>query len=679
MTDKRTLIVRLRSLNYALSLTRFNLIILVASAILLYIDQGQDLLHAVAEDNEWLALLGGGLLWALSIWYWARVLLDIRFPDPPVSQADLAWARTYLPRIMGVAAFVALAWNLYRAVGLGLYVVLVVLCGTVFYFMVHFRRPLAQGLARRLSKDDPHTSWFWVDDIDNYREQVNVRWQDDIKEVWRRTFVMPTTLLGLLLFFWGMISPLTMGFTFNTLVLLFLWGATFLPIGSVITYIGSRNGYPLFAVLIALAFVFSLFNDNHAIRKFGESKPRPSLDSALELWTQQQQCSSTSCPPLVVAATAGGGIRAAYWTGTVLGNLDDEMARQDHKPLRENLFAISGVSGGSVGASVYRSAIEAGVPRKKMMESVQKVLAQDFLTPLAAGLLYPDILQRFMPFNVFEDRATVFEQGLEAGFKRITKQPLMENSFTELTSMHNKSWPALFLNSTWSNNGRRIVAANYKIPAEQRLYADLIDNLGYDIRLSTAAHNSARFPFASPPGSWELALDEEQEKDFKTGRLRQRLQDGGLFENYGAETALEILYAAKRYFKRNNLYFDPMVILISSDPTLPKNIGDPQIKKQAEFGYEVLTTLRTYGATRVGRGAEAASRLENWIKDEKRFAYFRMCDGDEESPPLGWALSETAQTSINGYLIGSLDSTSPDCRKDNQEARSKVLNALAAR
>lgn len=691
MNQERTLIVRLRALGYAANLTRFNLFILLAGFVLLYVDQGQDLLLTIAEDNAWFSLLGGGLLWAWSIWYWARLLLDIRFPDPPIHQDDLAWWRTHLPRILGAAAFAAVAWNLYRASGFTVHVLAVLILGILFYFGVFYRRPISRRLASRLQKDDPRASLFWVDEIDNRRDLVNARWMDDILAVWGKIPVKLTVVLGLGMFAWGMISPLTMGFTFNTLVLLFFWGATFLPTGSLITYIGSRNGYPLFTILFVLAMVFSHFNDNHTIRRLGEipAPPRPDLDTAFEQWAQQHQCNATSCPPLVIMATAGGGIRAAYWTGTVLGNLDDELAKRQ-KTLRDNLFAISGVSGGSVGSTVYRAALEAEVPPGQRMTTVQQVLARDFLAPLAAGLLYPDFLQRFMPAALFADRAVTFEEGLESGFEKVIGQDTLKQSFSNLTAETAAPWPALFLNSTWSENGRRIVAAAYEMPASQRLYADLISSLGHDLRLSTAAHNSARFPYASPPGSWTLTLAPGgQQPGQEPPHLLQRLQDGGLFENYGAETAMELLRAAEVYFANHGYYFDPMVILISSDPSLPKNLAEPQIKQPIEFGYEVFTTVRTYTATRVGRGAEAASRLKAelirlqknqrpGLEEQQRFANFRMCtEGEQENPPLGWALSRRAQESIKGYLLDLPDQAQPPCRKDNQAALSKVLDALA--
>lgn len=706
MRDKFTsdipLIVRLRALAYAATITRFNLFILVAGFVLLFVPQGQDLLIETNEQTIGpLFLLGGGLLWALSIWYWARVLLDIRFPYPPIEEHQFSWWRSYLPRFLGLLAFFGLGWNLYRATGWTWQVTAVLVLAIIFYLFVLYRRPMGRWWATRRQPNNPRGHWAWLDPItaeEGGQERRPQRWQDDFADVWKKPPVKLIVLLGVLMFVWGIAHPLSMGQFFNTLVLLFLWGATFLPGGSVITYIGSRKGIPLFAILIALAMLFSYFNDNHTIRAFegNTAKTRPSIEAGLAQWAEKHKCTETSCPPFIVMATAGGGIRAAYWTATVLGHLDDELAAKN-KPLRDHLFAISGVSGGSVGATVYRASLEAGVPAGRRMETVQAALAEDYLGPLAAGLLYKDLLQRFLPVGLLEDRASVFEKGLETGFADTVKQDTLKTSFSALTADSKHPWPALFLNSTWSDNGRRIVAAGYTMADNEVLYADLIDRLGYDMRLSTAAHNSARFPYASPPGSWKMTLEDEQREaprnppgeDRKPTKLLQRLQDGGLFENYGAETALEILHAARRYFHDKDLHFDPLVILVSSDPDLAADIAKPRIREPINFGYEVLTTLRTYAATRVGRGAEAASRLKSWVRNpDTRFAYFRMCRNKKEEkaqqkeekprdPPLGWALSEDAQDTIESYLLPSDDN--PACFADNQAARDKVVQALAPR
>jgi hypothetical protein len=671
MSQDRTLIIKLRAFAYVASITRFNLFILVAGFVLLFVGQGQDLLVQITlgEKRDWIAslsLLAGTTIWAFSIWYWARVLLDVRFPDPPVDYPAMYVWRVHLPRLLGLLAFAGLTWNLYRAAGWQWEVGASIGLALFYYLSVLFRRDFAQWLAKMLRPEAPESHWAWAESTADIVEPQLRDWRDVLQSHWVKALL----ILGLVMFLWGMIAPLSMGLFFNTPLLLMLWGATFLPWGSALTYFGNQSGIPLYSLLILLAVIFSHFNDNHQIRPLtkADAPPlqRPTIDEALNRWIAVN-CKDMACPPFVVVATAGGGIRASYWTGTVLGELHDSIPQ-----FSERLFAISGVSGGSVGATVYRAALQAEVARGEVKERVLDVLGRDYLTPVSAGLLYPDFLQRFMPVALFGDRATVFELGLETGFTEVIGKDALNQSFAALSAESERPWPALFLNSTWSDNGRRIVAAGLDLSQTDALYSDLLDRLGYDMRLSTAAHNSARFPFVSPPGSWILKIDDhEQREALGEHKMLQRLQDGGLFENYGAATALEILQAARHHFKSHpdKPRFDPLVILISSDPGLPDDLAIPELRKPINFGYEVLSTFRTYAATRVGRGAVAAARLRDWIRGrerERRYAHFRMCGDDEQAnPPLGWALSPVAQAEIRNYLPTSEPNQDDACRGEN--------------
>src|SRR5688572_25160282 len=80
---------------------------------------------------------------------------------------------------------------------------------------------------------------------------------------------------------------------------------------------------------------------------------------------------------------------------------------------------------------------------------------------------------------------------------------------------------------------------------------------GRDLRVSTAAHNSARFSWVSPAGT---IID-------ASGRSRGHVLDGGYFENYGAVTLLETVRATLLELRGRKLL--PIIIQISSDPELP--------------------------------------------------------------------------------------------------------------
>jgi len=696
MPDKPSLIIRVRALGWAINLTRLNILLLIATTVLVSVPQGRDLLLTMAQDagfRDYLSLLGSTLLWATSIWLWARVLLDIEFPDAPVTPQQLRFWRKWLPRILGLLAFVSVTVNLGLAIGgVNALVVLLALEGAAFMVCVWRRRAIGRWLARQLKKDAPETSLFWADEIDGEKHRpLHPDLISALGEV-RGRFALATLALGVLLGAWGLLAPLSLGQTLDTLLLLMLWGATLLPIGSVITYWGNTRGVPVMLALLLLVLGSSFFNDNHAIRTLDEGvdiDQRPQLTDAIRAW-KDAHCTAEGCAPFTVVATAGGGIRAAYWTGTVLGDLHDRFAEartkgQTDALFEDYLFAISGVSGGSVGATVYRSVAANQAADAPIRDTVQQILGEDYLGPVSAGLLYPDMLQRFIPWPVLSDRAAVFEQGLEEGFldHQAAGTTQLDSSFVEAASFRGRPWPALFLNSTWSDNGRRIVAATLDTRAlspdapdrgdavPPLLFKDLLGTLGKDMRLSTAAHNSARFPIVSPAGGWKPQDLPDRIQDVAW----QRLQDGGLFENYGAETAVEILEVAQSIIGE---HFQPLVILISSDPSLPDDIASFDWNRPVAFAYEVRSTLHTYTTTRVGRGTEEASRLRRWAEtraSEGRvtFAYYHMCASEEaDEPPLGWALSSQAQIDIGRFLDGD-----DRCAKSNQTARARVFQALS--
>jgi 3-deoxy-D-manno-octulosonic-acid transferase len=79
----------------------------------------------------------------------------------------------------------------------------------------------------------------------------------------------------------------------------------------------------------------------------------------------------------------------------------------------------------------------------------------------------------------------------------------LSKSLVRLGALDERPWPALFLNATWTETGRRIVASNLKMSARQfPLAVDQLAMLQRDLSTSTAAHNSARFTGVSPPGMW---------------------------------------------------------------------------------------------------------------------------------------------------------------------------------
>jgi hypothetical protein len=689
---------------FCLHRSRFSVIMLVVGLALLLSDQGQDLLIAYTEDGKTTRLAAAAAVWALSIWGWCRVLLDIRYHVAPSSPTAYRRWRTWLPRILGTLAFAVLALAASRASQYWLVAWALEGLAAFLYFVVK-RRAIGNAVANRLRVSKhlglqrlaPALAMRRIGLLDEppyeslrqalHLPPAGMLWQQS----WGFRGIAAASMLLVFVLFCvaAFVAPVHLGTVSGALILFFLWAAAWLPIGSAASYAADRHGVPLVTVLLVVAALSSFFNDNHEIPtitgKTGLAQ-RPALADAARAWASTRPTGNGAIEPLVIVATAGGGIRAAYWTGTVLGELDRQA-----KDFRDRLFAISGVSGGSFGATVYRSLIE--LPKDQFdlhcpggaTECAQRILAADSLGPLAAAMLYPDLGQRFFPFPWFPDRAAALEGAWEKSFRDVTRQDGLRASLADLSQ--GKPWPALFLNATWSDTGHRLVASNLRFGASQSRnlhptirFSDQLAVIGHDLRLSTAAHNSARFPYVSPAGMWRDV----------DGKIAGRLQDGGLFENYGAETALDVLNVicstvgcVGNEQPSGEPRILPVVIMITSDPALPRNLTEIPRYQPANFASEVRTTPSTYEKVRSGRGIEAALRLREWSDAHGgNFHLFSMCETDTEgaSPPLGWALSSAARQRIASFLMPPKEGkASPSCYRENRLALEAVAGLLATR
>ena len=126
-----------------------------------------------------------------------------------------------------------------------------------------------------------------------------------------------------------------------------------------LTMLGLRR-VPVFTML-AIWFIAASFmpaDKYHEIRTIARSASPPEAAHLWSIWNDWRAANcvdaSTGDIPLVIVATEGGGIRAAYWTAQVLDQLDAQPATVDGCPSAtpmSRVFAVSGISGGSVGAA----------------------------------------------------------------------------------------------------------------------------------------------------------------------------------------------------------------------------------------------------------------------------------------------------------------------------------------
>jgi len=309
---------------------------------------------------------------------------------------------------------------------------------------------------------------------------------------------------------------------------------------------------------------------------------RPTVAAAARAWYEQattayEKAGGTGPVPMVVVATAGGGIRAAYWTTTVLERLEKDFEAEGG--VRPYLFAISGVSGGSVGATAFDAALaQRDESRCKAGESAcpfsTTFLTADFLAPALASLVFMDTLSSFLPDFGQGDRGTALEKTFESASGGLLTRPFLSlfPYKKDSTVKGQAPWrPILLLNATHMETGKRIITGHVLI--ERNVFIDSLDALhvsGKDVRASTAAHNSARFTYISPAGD-----------------LRNKhgsVIDGGYFENYGALSALELARAARLELKDKKPGVKLVILMISSDPDLNQSHALVRIKEAKDGG-----------------------------------------------------------------------------------------------
>lgn len=341
--------------------------------------------------------------------------------------------------------------------------------------------------------------------------------------------------------------------------------------------LGARLGVPMVSLLAATAILLTAadWNDNHRVPIL-EHKREAGAGGALSRSFQQWYASrkdldyyakSNEPYPVFIVAAAGGGAYAAHYTATFLARMQDSCAN-----FAQHVFAISGVSGGSIGAALFAGLAKLKAtnqrhvgcdiaPRDRYFEKrTQRFFEQDFLSPVIAAALFPDFVQRFLPIPIgYFDRSRALDASLEAAWRDMLSEAAKDDPalasaanpfarpFLDLWSpkRSDEAVPALVLNATEVANGYRIVmspiatgvAASTQWSKIARLHPLLPRSADAgsepDIKLSTAAGISARFPWVLPPATVPTGVE--------SGRMR--LVDGGYVESSGVDVARQMLKA----------------------------------------------------------------------------------------------------------------------------------------
>ena len=421
-------------------------------------------------------------------------------------------------------------------------------------------------------------------------------------------------------------------------------------------------GKPVFFILVIAAVCLALIpvGTNHRIRTVQPPDPGweiQSVASRYEAWSKRPyQNPEDANAPVILVAAEGGGIYAAYHTAVVMAYLQDQWPG-----FSEHVFAASGVSGGSVGLTVFQTLLHQrhtgqGAPALNQTwweESVKATVKDDWLSPLLAAGLGRDLLP--WPWCSALDRARALEDAIGRSWNRAAvDDPLLNRGVFDrgFTTLDPRGWPGepraphLFLNTTDVASGRPCFLGplRFSKPSPGRsnpntIFHNLYDELGSrDLPVKTAAVLSARFPIVTPAG----------EVDFGDAvPLYRQLVDGGYFENSGCAT-LEQVYAELRASTDA-----PRIVVIriaaKSDRGLPGRQSN------------TLAPLSALLNTRGSHGEEAAERFRQTVQAKKAVrdnGEVKDINDDwidlelDLSPdqgrdiPLGWLLSQGSREQI---------------------------------
>lgn len=476
-----------------------------------------------------------------------------------------------------------------------------------------------------------------------------------------------------------------------------------LPFLSYLSGLGRQWRAPLILGLATLVVILAAFlGDNHSVRRVNaadaagvpvEAAMLP-LDKAVALWMKENNCANApnDCPRPVIVAASGGASRAAFFTASVIGHFLQEA--KDHKldpnDVRRRLFAISSVSGSSVGAAMLTAALATkkdsaehacvespfplwwGQTINNWRDCFEALTSGDFLTPVFIGLAFHDLVR----FGWWRDRAALLEDSWRRRYDALIRRPDAPDApakcsgldcpFLAVRPREGRWIPLLVLNGVSEARGSRIVTTplapyyapprpedcptshrpdkgcvlfveadhfhdllaetsepeNWTARLQRKLLADYRRNrILDDVRLSTAAHNSARFPIISPPGGVRNSKHQ----------IIDRIVDGGYFENYGALGALELALAVRAVQPA----LHPFVLVISNDPG---DLLDPAeetdsvaLEKQAvqqeqqvqwrradisdgEILTDVVAPITAFANTRTARGTLSVVQLRSSLR-----------------------------------------------------------------
>jgi hypothetical protein len=640
------------------------------SGVLLFMQQGRDLVRGVGEDGLGpltIAFAIGLLFFAIQAWSWSRIVIASNYgPDRELWRPR--WLLEWGPRVLaflpfaaaGLALLISFKWN--APVGLALLVI-----GVIFLVFLIFREPMT----KRIVGDTEIAPW--------------------VQGAW----VIAGLAMALGAMVVATIWPAAIGVKLGAPAIVFFGLGFIIPVITIACQLGTSLRIPVTGALLLWAVLLGVFFDNHGVGRraliaetSGPIDGRPSLESAFKQWAAPPQpVGANGKKTMVLIAVQGGASRAGYWTAVALSSLR-ETAKAKDVDIDSHIFAISSVSGGSVGAVGYDAMLKTARDDKNFRNDLLGFAGRDALGPALTGALYSDLLYRFLPLWLLPDRAETIERAWEEAWDAPDASTnlyprtagTIRSPFLALAPKGGESWrPLLIVQGASESGGRRMLTSAVKFTCDEVDADDLLDGVGHDVAASTAILDGARFPWVSPGGTFAHLPCYRKEGDPTSS---DHVLDGGYFDNAGAETLREMTRAIRNLPGGAEKDLDIVFILIGyadHDPAkpppqpagltawfsdriaslIPNDVFAPVLglyngmgaheahlaREMKLAGQTIVTDIDPYRSRLTGDDPYAALVLcpgKVQLKDGTKITY---------DPPMDWTLSGEAKRYIENSVI----------------------------
>ena len=648
--------------------------VLGVSWILVFMQQGQDLVRGIGEDDFLqypscllqIAFAVTLLFLAIQAWSWSRIIIDSNYG---ADRADWrpAWLLIWGPRVLGALPFVATAWALWTNPATNTWFVLALIAiGLIFFVFVIKRQDIQTRLSLRAAARAAMIQRYWV------------------------IFSLAAAAAAMVV---ATLWPARFGALLGAPAVVFLGLGFIIPIIVIAIQIGASLRIPVAGALLVLAVIFGLWVDNHAVgrRAFAVATTGPtdrlSLTQAYEQWRKAQPGGADASKTMILIAVQGGASRAGYWTAVALSSLR-EAAKAKGVDIDPHIFALSSVSGGSVGAIGYVAMLKTAPDAPDFKLRLLRFAGENVLGGAVTGMLFPDLLQRFLPVTFLPDRAETLERSWEDAWASIDREApsaaLMREPFLNLAPKVGEPWrPLLIVQGASENGGRRFLTSGVKFACDEIDADDFLDSVGHDVAASTAILNGARFPWISPGGTFSAAHCGAVDKQ------TDHILDGGYFDGAGAETLRETVRALHA-IRAQSGETDPLDIVFlligyhdpdASKPTPALAVNDVfaplfgLFASMSAHESHLAREMKLVGQSKI----EAADPYVSRLTGEHLYAALVLCKGPivaggpDYDPPMDWTLSGEAKR----YIENSVIATEPACNAaENAKAISAVVDRL---